>query len=374
MEHSYTSLEEPRRRATFALWALPGVGAKGIEELGERIGGDWAGLLSGGLDGWEGPLAAAAQEMLRRYARLEDVALDFLERAHQARMGLCFPQDADYPPLLEGVRNAPPVLFFQGPGKPDGRPRLAMVGTRHPDESTKELAYKFARRLAERGVGVISGAAIGIDQLCHRGALEAGGETWAFAGSALDELDPSQAKLRPDVLAKGGTFFSELPPGVRADETTFPRRNRLISGAANAVLVVQAPEGSGALITAKEAKRQGRTVLALPADMRLKQSFGSNALIRDRGAELCMSVDQACAAAGLPAKYVAPPERSAQRDLSELSPGARSAYEALSRAPQPFENVLKTSGMPPARLTSALCELELMGLAIQLPGKLYGKV
>jgi DNA processing protein len=202
--------------------------------------------------------------------------------------------------------------------------------------------------------------------------LDAGGETWAFLGSALDELDPAQAKLLPHFLARGGVFFSELPPGVRASTTTFPRRNRLIAGASDAVLVLRAGAASGSLYTAQAGRAQGRPVLALPGDVMNEGAAGCNALIRDGHARACLSVQEVWRAVGIhPDQAVAPAEGCS---WEELSVEARGAYQVLDRVPRSFEEVLAGSRLSPAALTSALVELELSGLVIQHPGRLYEKV
>ena len=139
-----------------------------------------------------------------------------------------------------------------------------MVGTRHPEQGYLHRARAFAAAVAGAGAGVVSGAAAGVDRSCHLGALDVGGETWAFLGSALDEVDPAQARLVPLILDGGGAVYSELPPGIRASTHTFPRRNRLISGASDAVLVLRAGRHSGAMHTVAAARAQGRPILACP--------------------------------------------------------------------------------------------------------------
>ena len=140
-----------------------------------------------------------------------------------------------------------------------------MVGSRHPDQGFLPFARTFARQVAEGGVGVVSGAAMGVDRACHWGALDAGGETWAFLGSALDELDPPQARLLPDFLERGGVFFSELPPGVRASthdvSPAKPTHLRRIGCGAGAPGRRRSP---GRCYTAAAGRAQGRPVLALP--------------------------------------------------------------------------------------------------------------
>jgi DNA processing protein len=226
--------------------------------------------------------------------------------------------------------------------------------------------------VAEGGVGVVSGAAMGVDRACHWGAMDAGGETWAFLGSALDELDEPQAKLLPHLLERGGVFFSELPPGVRASRATFPRRNRLIAGASDVVLVLRAGAQSGALYTAEAGQAMGRPVLALPGDVRNEAAAGCNQWIRDGRARACLSVEEIWNHVGARPVLAVPP--GVGEPWEALSVEAKGTYQVLDRVPRPFEEVLAGSRLSPAALTGALVELELSGLVIQHPGKLYERI
>ncbi len=305
---------------------------------------------------------------------MSDLGHCLIERARRARIGMAFPGDAAFPTRLSEIADPPPVLFFRGvPSAP--RRRIAMVGSRHPDQGFLPVARRFACEVAKGGVGIISGAAIGVDRECHWGAMDAGAETWAFVGSALDELDPPQAKLLPDVLERGGMFYAEYPPGVRANASTFPRRNRLISGSADAVLVLRAGRHSGALHTAQAALLQRRPLLALPGDANNEAAYGCNGLIRSRNARICLTPEDAWAALQIsPHANVKPQEAGVPLDPSSLSGNAQTAYRALDRIPQAFDDILSACQLPSAALISALCELELMGLVVQHPGRRYERV
>jgi DNA protecting protein DprA len=249
-----------------------------------------------------------------------------------------------------------------------------MVGSRHPDQGFLPFARRFAQAVAQAGVGIISGAAEGVDRECHQGALNAGAETWAFVGSALDELDRPQAALLPKFLKHGGMFYSELPPGVRANRTTFPRRNRLISGAADAVLVLRAGEQSGALHTARAAVKQERRLLALPGDPYNPSAAGCNQLIRSGEARLCLTPEDAWSALQLNPLRTVKAAAGVPFDLVQLTPNARKAYLLLGRTARSFDEVLQACKIPSAALISALCELELRGLVAQHPGKRYERI
>jgi DNA processing protein len=366
------STGEAERRALLGLWMVPGLGPAALRTLRAHTGGNLAPLLTAPVAEWAQDLPAPVRRRLQPLGRLEDLAEAGLEQARRGGMSIAYQGDPAYPAELAPCSDAPPLLFHLGtPGAP--RRRLAMVGSRHPDQGFLLKARRFARAVAEQGLCVVSGAAEGVDRACHFGALDAGGETWAFVGSALDELDAAQAKMLPAVLAGGGVYYSELPPGVRASKESFPRRNRLISGASHATLVLRAARRSGALYTAAAAVDQGRPVLALPGDPGNPAAEGCNWLIARGAAALCTSPDEACLAAGVRASP-RPPRPGGPVDWSLVSPEARAAYQRLPAGPTSFDTLLEGADVPSSRLTAALCELELSGLVVQLPGKMYEKV
>jgi DNA processing protein len=373
MAGTFTHSLTPEQRATLALWAVPGLGPKTLEALRALAGGQLERLAESPVREWlsEAPISPQVRRRLAPVVDLTSLADRVLERCEAAGMEVAFSGERAFPERLATLPDAPPLLFHKGHVGPPRR-RVAMVGSRHPDQGFLPFARTFAREVARGGVGVVSGAAMGVDRACHWGALDEGGETWAFLGSALDELDPPQARLLPAFLERGGVFFSELPPGVRASRATFPRRNRLIAGASDAVLVLRAGKGSGALYTAEAGRALGRPVLALPGDVRNEAAMGCNELIRDGKARACLSVEEVWNFVGARPALAVPP--GAGESWEALSAEARGAYRLLDRVPRAFDEVLAGCQLSPAALTSALVELELSGLVIQHPGKLYERV
>jgi DNA protecting protein DprA len=367
---------ETERLAIVSLWSVPGIGPRAMATIKDLFQGEYAQALRVPVSEWSGALklSPSVRQFLSGVDRIGDLGERTMEQAKSAGIGIAFPGDRAFPANLVGLVDGPPLLFHQGsPGSP--RRLVAMVGSRHPDQGFLAYAQDFARRVAERGVGIVSGAAEGVDRACHFGAFEAGGETWAFLGSALDELDPAQAALLPHFLEHGGTFYSELPPGVRASSASFPRRNRLISGAADAVLVLRAAEESGALYTAKAATDQNRPLLALPGESSNPAARGCNELIQSGQARLCLGPEDVWAAAGInPSTAAAQASGDAAVEMNELSAEARRAYRSLGRPVQSFDELVGSSGLASGALVSALCELELMGLVVQHPGKRYEKI
>jgi DNA protecting protein DprA len=369
-------LNDRERLAILSLWAVPGIGPKTFAAIVGFFRNDVTAVLRLSPLEWVGALnlSVPVREMLSRVKKMSDLGECMMERARRANVGIAFPGDPAFPPRLVQISDPPPVLFFRGtPSAP--RRRIAMVGSRHPDQGFLPFAQRFASEVAEAGVGIISGAAMGVDQECHWGAIKVKAETWAFVGSALDELDPPQAKLLPHVVERGGMFYTELPLGIRASTTTFPRRNRLISGAADAVLVLRAGRRSGALHTAHAAVLQGRPLLAMPGDADNETAFGCNGLIRSGHARLCLTPQDAWAAVGVvPGVSARPPRAGVPFDPACLSDHARIAYGVIGRVPLSLDDVLDACQLPSGSLISALCELELMGLVVQHPGRRYERI
>lgn len=196
--------------------------------------------------------------------------------------------DAAYPPSLRSLDDAPPLLYMRGTLHDTDTLALAMVGTRTATRYGLDAAHYFALELARAGVTIISGLAQGIDAAAHRGALEAKGRTLALLGNGIDVVYPREHDRLTQHIIENGALLSEYPLGTPPIASNFPRRNRLISGLAQAVLVVEAPEHSGALLTANAALEQGRDVFAVPGLIFNPSSVGANRLIQD-GAKLVMS-------------------------------------------------------------------------------------
>ncbi|ADO72881.1 DNA-processing protein DprA [Stigmatella aurantiaca] len=373
MAHTLSHILSADQCATLALWSVPGLGPKTLEALRAFAGGHLGALASRPVREWAGqaPVSGPVRQRLASGEDLPLLAERTLARCAASGVEVAFSGAPGYPERLVGTPDAPPLLFYKGHVGPPRR-RVAMVGSRHPEQGFLPYARDFARQVAEGGVGVVSGAAMGVDRACHWGALDAGGETWAFLGSALDELDPPQARLLPHFLERGGVFFSELPPGVRASRSTFPRRNRLIAGASDAVVVMRAGKDSGALYTAVAGEALGRPVLALPGDVRNEAAVGCNGLIQQGRARACLSVKDVWEFVGARPVLAVPPGTGEGWEV--LSAEAKGAYEVLDRVPRTFEEVLAAVRLSPAALASALVELELSGLLIQHPGRLFERI
>jgi DNA processing protein len=199
----------------------------------------------------------------------------------------------DYPPLLRESAEPPVLLYYRGFLSDPEKPLIAMVGTRHPSSNGQAWAYRCGRKLGEAGLSVVSGLALGIDAMSHRGNVDGGGKTIAVLGSALDEVYPATNRpLAKRILDSGGALLSEYRPGTRPTRWAFPERNRIIAGIARGCVVVEAPEDSGALITARFTMENNRDlwiggVGAAPCtDRRLEKFCKGTRALAEQGAKV----------------------------------------------------------------------------------------
>ncbi|MBM5810809.1 MAG: DNA-protecting protein DprA [Gammaproteobacteria bacterium] len=286
--------------------------------------------------------------------------------------------DPRYPRQLGELRGAPPVLFVDGDPDWLALPQIAIVGSRNASAAGRETAFEFAASLAAAGLVVTSGLAAGIDAAAHSGALAAGGATIAVCGTGLDRVYPAAHAGLAARIAARGALVSEFPVGTRPLPENFPRRNRLLSGLARGVLVVEAAARSGSLITARLAGEQGRDVMAIPGSIHDPLARGCHRLIRD-GAALIETPADVLEVLGIPAL---PPEgRPATQgpDRPEISaPTLDSAGEMLLNAlgfgPADIDRLVARTGCPAHIVVSLLQLLELRGLVESLPGGRYRRL
>jgi DNA processing protein len=265
---------------------------------------------------------------------------------------------AEYPAALEELPDPPPMLWAAGVVL--DRPAVALVGTRRADAAGIAFTERLARELALTGATVISGGAAGIDAAAHRGGMD---RTLVVQAAPLERTYPrSNRRLFQQVLARGGGWISETPPGCVPHGFRFLARNRIVAALADAVVVVQAPLRSGALSTAAWARTLGRPLFAVPAAPWDPRGEGTLALLR-RGARICTSAADVAEALEwqlvLPARDAPPPRRGAD---------ARRVLEALGAAPQHVDAIAREARLPAQRVSIALVELALSGRARQENG------
>ena len=267
---------------------------------------------------------------------------------------------------LREIPEAPAVLFIRGALTEADRWGIGIVGTRNVSAYGREAAETLARDLAANRLTIVSGLARGVDGAAHQAALKAGGRTVAVLGSGVDVIYPPEHRRLAQQIAENGAVISEYPLGTQPDAMNFPPRNRIISGLSLGVVVVEADEKSGALITTSYAAEQGRDVFAVPGGIFSRTSRGTNKLIQD-GAKLVT-----CAADILEELNL---ERVAKRAEAQLAlpddDAERSVLQTLNRDPMPIDDVIRRTNLPASVVAGALAMLELKGLARLSDGAQY---
>ncbi len=281
--------------------------------------------------------------------------------------------DPEYPANLKAIYDPPVVLYQKGSLIPEDKPALAVVGSRRASRYGLQAARTLASQIAAQGFTVVSGLARGIDTEAHRGALAVGGRTLAVLGSGLANIYPGENRKLAEEIAGSGAVLSEFPVRTVPDRQNFPLRNRVVSGLSLGTVVVEAAERSGALITARLAMEQGRSVMAVPGRIDSYSAKGTNALIRD-GAKMVSGIDdileefESLFPSLSPGQAGRPP---AAPNRENLSTEENSIYDALGEEELDMEGLLAKTGLSSPVLSAALITLELKHLIRRLPGKVF---
>lgn len=295
------------------------------------------------------------------------------EQRRAARIGarIVTPLDADYPPRLREIHDPPLALYVQGALTEADRQAMAVVGTRRCTQYGRGVADRLSFQLAKVGFSVISGLARGIDWAAHEGALKAGGRTIAVLGSALDKLYPPEAAPLAERIAKQGAVISEYTLGRAPDRTTFPYRNRVVSGMSMGVLVVEADRRSGAMITADVAAEQGRTVFAVPGRIDAATSHGTHQLLRN-GARLVEDVKDVVEEFEflIPPSAAEKPAEAPPAPVFRFSEAETALVQALAEGPLDVDTLARRTGQPVAQLGAMLIGLEMKRAVHMLPGRM----
>lgn len=275
--------------------------------------------------------------------------------------------DERYPPLLKELPDAPILLFVQGDVALLKSPQLAIVGTRHPSVNGKQMAAEFAFSLAEKGLTITSGLALGIDAESHIGALLSG-KTIAVCGTGLDTIYPFSHQSLSEKIKEKGALISEFPPGEKPKSKNFPRRNRIISGLSLGVLVIEAAIRSGSLITARFAIEQGREVFAIPGSIHHPLSHGCHHLIR-QGAKLVENTEDILEELSLLYETFLPnPAKSHDPLPPHLDADTQTLLASIGEGVTSLDAIIITSGLTPSKVSSMLLSLELLGLINAVTG------
>jgi len=360
------------REAYIALNMMEKVGPVGVKSLVERLGSARAifDCSPSAMQGIRGIGSASIATILDQRDSVDWAGE--VERSATLGARIVARIDEEYPAQLREIHDPPLALYVRGTLESRDRHCIAVVGTRRPTHYGRETATDLSFQLARHGFTVASGLATGIDTCAHEATVRAQGRTVAVMGSGLDRMFPEQNAGLADEITRHGAVISEFPLGRQPDKTTFPMRNRIVSGLAMGVLVVEAGRKSGALITASQALQQGRSVFAVPGRIDSRASRGTNELIRG-GAALVRGVEDILAeyefilspSVGAPL----PESGGRKRGPRELSPEEERIISVLNGGECAVDSLIRESGLAPARIGSLLLQMEMKHLVRMLPGR-----
>ena len=299
-------------------------------------------------------------ENLLQARRDTDVEAE-LDRVHKAGVQVLTLLDDDYPQNLLQIDAPPPVLYVLGALQPNDSWAVAIVGTRRASVYGREVAHSISRDLAANGITIVSGLALGVDTVAHKSALASEGRTLAVLGSSVDQIYPPENRGLAQSITENGAIVSEYPLGTRPDANNFPPRNRIISGLSRGVVIVEAGERSGALITAKFAAEQGRDVFAVPGSILHPGSIGCNTLIQ-QGAIPLLNVNDILTQLNLEQIH----SQQAARAAIPADPQESSLLRHLHQEPLHLDDLVRESAMPAPQVAGLLTVMELKGLVRQV--------
>jgi len=275
-------------------------------------------------------------------------------------------KDEAYPQRLKEIEQPPPVLYLRGDYLPDDLFAVAIVGTRRVTPYGRQITEELASYLASNGITVISGLARGVDAIAHQTVLKAGGRTIGVLGSGVDKIYPPEHRQMAEQMMVQGAIVSDYAPGTPPDASNFPPRNRIISGLSLAVVVIEAGETSGALITAEFAAEQGREVFAVPGSILALQSKGTNKLIQ-RGALPLLSVNDLMQALNLTRMG----EHKAARKMIPTDETEARVMSILGAEPLHIDEIRNQTELPIEKVSATLALMELKGMVRQVGGMNY---
>jgi len=275
-------------------------------------------------------------------------------------------EDEAYPPRLKEIEHPPPVLYIRGEFLPEDHFAVAIVGTRKVTSYGRQVTEELSSFLASNGVTVISGLARGVDAIAHSVTLKSGGRTAAVLGCGVDRIYPSENRSLAEQIMTRGALISDYPVGTAPESSNFPPRNRIISGLSLAVIVIEAGDTSGALITAEFAAEQGREVFAVPGNILAPQSRGTNKLIQNGALPLLTPQDLLQAL-----NLTRVGEQKAARKILPANEVEAQVWNALGIEPLHVDELRIQTGLPVEKVSAALVMMELKGMVRQVGGMQY---
>ena len=329
-----------------AVFRAPAKELLGVEGIGEKVVQEIH----------KGPLEKNVEKELHLLEEIQGRILTF--------------EDEAYPKRLKEIYDPPALLYMRGELKKEDDLAISIVGSRKTNPYGRWFTGKVSRELASQGVTIVSGMARGIDALAHLGAIEGGGRTLAVLGCGVDVIYPRENRTLFARIIDHGCVLSEFPLGSPPEGCHFPRRNRIISGLSMGVVVVQANEKSGSLITADYALEQGREVFAVPGAVGTEGSRGTHRLIKE-GAKLVESSEDILQEILPQWKRQREGEQELPQRGPDLSEEESKLYDFVGEAPSHIDALTRESGFDSGKVSSLLLQLELKGLIIQWPGKCF---
>lgn len=364
---------EDERAALVALASLPGMGPARMGAVVQRAGSAveaWSLVRRGDLDGIDLRVVVKRADLVEawRAAAVRGDPSDVLARHRAAGVTLLVPGDDGWPSVLVTDPDPPGLLFVRGdPGLLE-RPGVAVVGTRHCTAGGAHIAGRFGAGLADAGLTVISGLALGVDGAAHRGTLAADGQPVGVVGSGLDVVYPARHRVLWGDVADRGVLVGEAPLGARPERWRFPARNRIIAALSIAVVVVESGGRGGSMTTADAATDRGVPVLAVPGSVLAEQSVGTNRLISE-GAPVARDVADVLAALGVHVPPGTPRLFDPPAAVGAAPTGPAGAVaQVLSTVPASIEHIAAAADLSVADTVTALARLEATGAVRRVPG------
>jgi len=367
---------DPALLSALRLSLIPGVGPLTRRALIEHFGSAAAVLQATGQQLQQVP--GVGTKLSRVIQGADDIDVDLeLSLCREHGIDIIAENDRRYPRLLSEIHDPPAVFYVRGEVLPQDAVAVGIVGSRHATAYGKKVAEMLAGGLARAGCTIVSGLARGIDAAAHRGALDAGGRTIAVLASGLLEIYPPEHKTLADEVVASGALITEAPPRSKPLSGAFPQRNRIISGLSLGVIIAEATQRSGALITARHAMEQGREVFAVPGRVDQRTSRGCHRLIRD-GARLVETVDDVLEELGplVEATPIGDGDKArtlrhpAELKLNDLE---RKILDAIDTEPTSIDDLVTATGLPIARILSTLSVLEMRSLIRRISGNLVAR-
>lgn len=305
-----------------------------------------------------------------------DFYLKLLEKLEEGNIKVTTIFDDDYPRNLKNIYDAPVILYYYGELKESDRYSISIVGTRTPSDYGRKVCRELSKELANVGLPVISGLAIGIDSIAHKSCIESGGLTYAVLGSGVDNLYPPDNKILYEEIKDKGVVISEFEIGSKAEKINFPRRNRVVSGISLGTIIIESRTKGGSLITAEFALDQNRELFAVPGNINARNSEGCNNLIKKGYAKLVSSIDDVLSELNIRISDVV---NKKPKEISKLEKADMNVFESMiynilnDTKPLNIDTICEMTGLNISDCLVNLLTMEFKGLVSQLPGKYFIK-